>query len=152
MGKKSKAGRPNKYYTHVLPNLEKIEELALTMTEQQIAKTLGIGYTSWKKYKKEYPTIDDHLKKGRTNLVSELKSTLIKKAKGFDYVETETTYEYGKETKKVVKVKYAQPDTGANHLLLKNYDKENWANDPQTLALKREELEIKKKQIEDNNW
>ena len=145
-------GRPNKYYTHVLPNLDKIEQLALTMSEEQIAKTLGIGYTSWKKYKNLYPTINDRIKKGRTQLVAELKSTLIQKARGFMYEETETIYEHGNLVKKVVKNKYAQPDTGATHLLLKNYDKENWANDPQTLQLKREELELKKQQIEANSW
>lgn len=145
-------GRPNKYYTHVLPNLDKIEQLALTMSEEQIAKTLGIGYTSWKKYKNLYPTINDRIKKGRTQLVAELKSTLIQKARGFMYEETETIYEHGREVKKVVKNKYAQPDTGASHSLLKNYDKDNWANDPQALQLKREELEIKKQQIEANLW
>lgn len=145
-------GRPNKYYTHVLPNLDKIEQLALTMSEEQIAKTLGIGYTSWKKYKNIYPTINDRIKKGRTQLVAELKSTLIQKARGFMYEETETIYEHGREVKKVVKNKYAQPDTGATHLLLKNYDKENWTNDPQALQLKREELELKKQQIEANSW
>lgn len=145
-------GRPNKYYTHVLPNLDKIEQLALTMSEEQIAKTLGIGYTSWKKYKNLYPTINDRIKKGRTQLVAELKSTLIQKARGFMYEETESIYEHGNLVKKVVKNKYAQPDTGATHLLLKNYDKDNWANDPQTLQLKREELELKKQQIEANSW
>ena len=34
----------------------------------------------------------------------------------------------------------------ALNLALKNYDKENWANDPQLLELKREELRIQKEQ------
>ena len=34
----------------------------------------------------------------------------------------------------------------------KNYDKENLANDPQLLELKREELRYKKEQDEKNNW
>jgi hypothetical protein len=34
---------------------------------------------------------------------------------------------------------------------LKNYDSEAWANDPQMLKLKREELALKK-ELADNNW
>jgi hypothetical protein len=53
----------------------------------------------------------------------------------------------------------ALPDTNAINLFLKNYDKENWSNDPQQLEIKKqelqmkkEELELKKKEFENNNW
>jgi hypothetical protein len=44
-------GRPNKYYTNIKPRLAEIEKLALTMTEKQIARYLGVGYSSWCDYK-----------------------------------------------------------------------------------------------------
>lgn len=47
---------------------------------------------------------------------------------------------------------YIPPDVAALNLALKNYDKDNWANDPQLLELKREELRYKKEQDEKNNW
>lgn len=148
-------GRPNKYFTHIEPNLDKIEEMALTMSEKQIAKSLGIGITTWKKHKKQYPSISDRLKKGRTDLVQQLKSVLIKKAIGFNYEEKKVvkiTKEDGEEIREETMTKASLPDVAAINLLLKNYDKENWANDPQTLELHKKELELRKKQIEQNLW
>jgi hypothetical protein len=40
----------------------------------------------------------------------------------------------------------------AINLLLKNYDRQNWENDPQALDLRREELELHKKQLELKEW
>ena len=59
----------------------------------------------------------------------------------------------GKESKKIEeKEKYAQPDTGAIHLLLKNLDP-SWHNDDkQTMELKREQTEIMKQKAEAAQW
>lgn len=148
----NKRGRPGKYESHVEPYLDEIKDMALVMTEEQIAETLGIGYTSFRKYKSEYPALMDSLKNGRKQLVFQLKSTLIERAKGFHYKESKVIKEDGVITKEEIYTKFALPDVAANNLLLKNYDPDNWANDPQALKLKREELEIKKKQLEDNDW
>lgn len=148
----NKRGRPGKYESHVEPYLDEIKDMALVMTEEQIAETLGIGYTTFRKYKSEYPALMDSLKNGRKQLVFQLKSTLIERAKGFHYKESKIIKEDGVITKEEIYTKFALPDVAANNLLLKNYDPDNWANDPQALKLKREELEIKKKQLEDNDW
>ena len=75
--------------------------------------------------------------------------------KGFYYTETKTTIrkEGGKEIRTVEKYdKYALPDTGAIHLLLKNCDPE-WRNDDKaTMDLKKQELEIKKQKADENAW
>ena len=42
--------------------------------------------------------------------------------------------------------KVALPDVAALNLCLKNYDPDNWANDPQMLKIKKEELKIKKEE------
>ena len=48
--------------------------------------------------------------------------------------------------------KYAHPDTGAIHLLLKNLDP-NWHNDDaKTIEIKQKQLEIAKEKAEANNW
>lgn len=149
--------RPSKYELHVEPYLDKIQQMALTMTEEQIAETLGISRSSWKRYKGLYEPLRSALKKGRKDLVFELKGALIKKAMGFDYTETSVTKELNIDgdlevTKQEIKKKHMAPDVAAINLLLKNYDKENWANDPQALAIRQQELELQKKKLEDSEW
>ena len=145
-------GRPNKYETNVKPRLKEIEELCLTMTEKQIAKVCGVGYASWCEYKNKYPELTDALKKGRLALVKELKSTLIRKAKGFHYTEKKTIKEKGVVVREEVYEKASLPDVAALNLLLKNYDADNWSNDPQMLKLREKELKLREKQIDNNQW
>lgn len=149
-------GRKSKYESHVLPHLSEIENWCQDYDERQIATgLLGISVSAFEKYKREHPELVDALKKGRQVLVSDLKASLKKKAKGFYYEETKTSIrqEGGKEVKIIEKYKkYAQPDTGAIHLLLKNYDS-TWTNDDQTtIDLKREQLELAKQKAENDNW
>lgn len=148
--------RPCNYEKRIEPYLSEISEMALTMTDEQIAETLGVGYSTFKRYKRDYKTLQDALKSGRKRLVITLKSTLIEKAKGFDYLETKTIKEKVGDKLEVTKVeeykKHASPDVAALNLLLKNYDKDNWANDPQVLELKKKELKLKEQQIKNNEW
>ena len=149
-------GRKSKYESHVLPHLSEIENWCQDYDERQIATgLLGISVSAFEKYKREHPELVDALKKGRQVLVSDLKASLKKKAKGFYYEETKTSIrqEGGKEVKIIEKYKkYAQPDTGAIHLLLKNYDP-TWTNDDQTtIDMKREQLELAKQKAENDNW
>ena len=51
-----------------------------------------------------------------------------------------------------VTTKYMKPDVAATNLLLKNYDKENWANDPQALELRKKELELQERRLENGEW
>lgn len=148
----SKRGRPNKYESNVKPRLDEISKWCLTMTEKQIAKCLGVGYASWNEYKNKYPELLEALKKGREALVNELKSTLIRKAKGFSYSEKKTIKEGGVVVREEIYEKASLPDVAALNLLLKNYDAENWANDPQMLKLREKELELQAKKIEQNEW
>ena len=85
-------------------------------------------------------------------MVIELKSVLIKRAKGFFFEEKKITENPDGTQKIVTTKKYMPPDVASINLLLKNYDKENWSNDPQSLDLKRKELELREKQIENNSW
>lgn len=146
-------GRPNKYFTNVQPNLDKVEQMALTMSEKQIAQTLGVGITAWKEYKKAYPALSDALKKGRQNLVLELQSTLIRRARGFNYEEKkEIKDKSGKVIREEIYTKASLPDIAAIHLLLKNFA-DNWRQDDKaTLDLKREKLELEKQKAESDNW
>lgn len=145
-------GRPKKYFSNIQPYLEEISKMALNMTERQIAEELGVGYTAFNEYKKQYPELNEALKKGRKALVIELKGTLIKKAKGFQYSEKKILKENGEIVREEIYEKASLPDVAAINLLLKNYDKDNWANDPQELELKKKELKLKEKHLEKNDW
>lgn len=145
-------GRKNKYITHVKPYLPEIKEWSQTMTEEQICKKLGVGKSAWSEYKKEYSELSEAIKKGRQDLVIELRSALIKKAIGYEYEERKYyTDETGKKRMEKT-VRYSHPDVAAINLALKNYDRDNWSNDPQMQRIREEELELKKKQVEQNLW
>lgn len=149
-------GRKDRYETQVQPRLSEIPEMVGTMTEEQIAKQLGISRRSFERYKQQHEELRAVLKKGREDLVRDLKMTLKRKAKGFFYTEKKTTVRDSEREGKTVTVetfeKYAQPDTGAIHLLLKNLD-ETWRNDDrETMDLKRQRLEMEKEKNEANNW
>ena len=149
-------GRKSRYETHVLPYLQQIQEWCQDLDERQIAvERLGIAVSTWENYKKKYPELQEALRKGKQQLVGDLKAALKKKAKGYTYEETKTIIrdEGGKKITTIEKYKkYAHPDTGAIHLLLKNLDPE-WTNDDQkTIDLKREQLELAKQKAENDNW
>lgn len=149
-------GRKSKYESHVKPFLTQISEWILDYDEAIIAKEkLGIGVSTFENYKNKYPELREALKNGRLNLVSELKMSLRKKARGYYYEETKEVYkdEDGKITRTTEKYKkYAQPDVGAIHLLLKNLDPE-WTNDDKTtIEIKKQQIEIAKQKAENAEW
>ncbi len=149
-------GRKGKYETHVEPRLHEISKWICTMTEGQIASKLGINQSTFQRYKNKHPELADALVEGIGNLKVELKETLKKKAQGYTYEEEKTTrkIEGGKViaiTKETYK-RYAQPDTGAIHLLLKNID-EDWRNDDKTsVDLKKRQLDLTEKRVEQGEW
>ena len=148
-------GRKNKYESHVKPRLEEIKRWYETLTEEQIAKKLGVSVASFENYKKKYPELKESLQSGREHLIEELRDTLKKKAKGFHYEEKKTIIREvnGQQTKVIEKYeRFSPPDTGAIHLLLKNLD-ESWRNDDKaTMDLKREKLELDKTKAENETW
>ena len=81
-------GRKSRYETHVLPYIDQVRDWIQLLTEDQIAKRLGVGHTSLQKYKKEHQELAQALKEGREELVENLKLTLKKKAQGFYYEES----------------------------------------------------------------
>ena len=152
----AKRGRKSVYDTKIKPRFDDILKwLRNGATEQQIYKNLGITKQTFYTYKKEKMEFFDLLKKGQESLVEQLRGALIKKALGFEYKESKriTKYEDGNEIIQTEEyTKQSLPDVAAANLLLKNYDKENWSNDPRSDDIKREELEIKKKLFDKENW
>ena len=80
----------------------------------------------------------------------------MKKALGFDYTETKTINKMETDgsmsTTTETAHKHALPDVAALNLCLKNYDPENWANDPQALEIKKQELELRREIADRDSW
>ena len=154
-----KRGRKSAYETMIKPRFSDISEwLRSGATDKQIAHNLGVSYSTFNKYKAEKKEFAEILKNGRETLVLQLRGALVKKALGFNYVETSEIKERDVDTgemrvsKVETKMKYAQPDVAALNLCLKNYDADNWANDPQTLKLKEKELELRREIADRDAW
>lgn len=155
----ARTGRKNVYETTIKPRFDDIAKwLQSGATEKQIASNLGVAESTWFKYKAAEQEFSEFLKNGRQKLVIELRGALVNRAMGFHYYEETEVKELDKEinalvtTKKERRKRYAAPDVAALNLCLKNYDKDNWSNDPRADDFKREELEMKKKALEENNW
>lgn len=153
----AKTGRKNAYETIIKPRFNEILEwLKNGATEKQIAENLGVAYSTYLKHKAENVEFSELIKKGRESLVLKLRGTLVKKAFGFQYTEIKKikyTDENGDVKERIEETtKASLPDVAALNLCLKNYDSEEWANDPQMLRIKREELKIKQENADKNNW
>ena len=151
-------GRPSVYEDRIKPYLPKIHEWIQEKSENQIAQILGVSISAWRKYREKHPEFKEALKRGRDDLVKTLYNTLIKKATGFEYTEKKTIKERNPDTgqlevvREEVYTKMALPDVASLNLLLKNYDRDNWANDPQMLEIRKQEIEIQRLKAEENNW
>lgn len=147
--------RKSKWEALILPNLDRIPDMALEMTQGQIADALGVSRSMWDNYKVMHPELAAALDKGKEKLVQQLKDALRRKALGFHYDETKTTQKKtGKNTQVTIEKydRYSPPDIGAIHLLLKNNDPE-WRNDDyETLQLKKKQVEIAQQKADDQTW
>ena len=158
-------GAPSKYETHVKARFTEINKwLSLGATDKEIWNNLGIHKSTFYDYKSKHKEFSDLLKNGRKKPVEEIKAAMLKRATGFQYEETKTVverieYEDGdtivpaRKIRTETTTKTALPDVAAGLVLLKHWDKESgWTTDPQSLELKKKELELKEKQAEENNW
>ena len=92
------------------------------LTEEQIAKNMGISVKTLYNWKTDNLPILQALKKGKEVVDIEVENALLKRALGYEY--DEVTYENGVETKRVTK--QVVPDTTAQIFWLKNRRKQQW--------------------------
>lgn len=137
MSKKKKGGRKSKYQTHVEPKLFEIECWARDgLIDEQIARNLGVAYSTFREYVKKFPALSAALKKGKEVVDYEVENALLKRALGYRYDEVtkelaeKLNEETGKyemvliETKRVTKE--VQPDVTAQIFWLKNRRPDKW--------------------------
>ena len=153
-GKARHSGRKNKYESYVKPYLKEISQWVQTMDEEQIARRLGVGVSTWHAYKNQHPELLDAIKSGRQDLISDIKSALKQRAKGFKYTEKKTYTKIGDNGAAVYEettTKYAPPDVAACNSILQNLDPE-WRRDKALYELRKKEVELKQRLAEANNW
>lgn len=131
------AGGRSKYHSHVEPKLLLVEAWARDGTiDEDIARKLGVAYSTFREYVKKYPALAAALKRGKEVADIEVENALFKRAIGYAYDEvtrearTVLDEETGKpkvimvETKRVTKE--VQPDVTAQIFWLKNRRPDKW--------------------------
>nr|DAS94653.1 MAG TPA: terminase small subunit [Caudoviricetes sp.] len=99
------------------------------LTDEQIAKNIGISPVTLYEWMKKYPNISKSIKKGKAPIDFEVENALFKRAIGYEYEEVETIIEEidGKQRKRIKKIKkVALPETSAMIFWLKNRKPEQW--------------------------
>ena len=111
-------------------NLIRIESWArMGLTDEQIAKNMGVNKTTLYDWIKKFPDISNSIKKGKAPIDFEVENALFKRAIGYEYEEVETIIEEidGKQRKRIKKIKkVALPETSAMIFWLKNRKPEQW--------------------------
>lgn len=118
----------SKYEEYIKDNLILVEGYARDgLTDEQIAYNLGISTTTFYEYKKAYTEFSEALKKGKEVIDRQVENALLKRALGYNYIETTreadengTLYITKEVTKEV------QPDTTAQIFWLKNRKPKEW--------------------------
>lgn len=147
----------------VLENMDKIKEcLKQGMTMRAIAKSLSISPQTLYKYLKSNGFTLDEIKKTRSENVLELENTMFRSAIGYTvkvkkYAKLKRCiYENGKKSDEWEEMQeyeeevYYPPDTTAGIFLLKNWGR--YMNEPEALEIRRQELELRKKELESKVW
>ena len=152
-----KRGRKSVYDTHIAPRLEDIKKWREAgATIENMCDALEISKTTFCKYLNEKEEFANAYKKGKALLVMDLRGELARIARKHT-LETKKQYikqdmETGHKTQYTeITTKEVDGDIAAINLLLKNLD-ENWSNDPQNLALRKQELELRKAIAAANNF
>jgi len=106
------------------------------LTDEQIAKNVGITRSTLNEWKKKYPDISDTLKKNKEIVDFEIENALVKRALGYRYKEitkekvlNPLTSKYELTITKEVE-KEVLPDTTAQIFWLKNRQSKKWREKP----------------------
>lgn len=115
-----------KYETHVLPKLFLVECWARDgVIDEDIAKKLGIAYSTFCDYKSKFSELSEALKRGKEVIDFEVENALLKRALGYSYEEVYTkTNGFETEVKKTIK--HVAGDTTAQIFWLKNRRPDKW--------------------------
>lgn len=96
------------------------------LLEKDIAKKIGIGVTTFEKYKTEYPEFFEALKRGKAPVDFKVENALLKRACG--YITKEKTITKNPDGSQTVQIKEKEvpPDPTSMIFWLKNRKKAEW--------------------------
>lgn len=152
--------RKDSFENIINSSLDKIESMVEQgCTDKEIAIELGIGYSTFRKYKAKSVALKGVIATGKDKLNQEAEKAVFKKATGFHYYEEVPTKvkveklvdgEIITEEKVVIsKVKkYSHPDVNAQKFWLQNKKKASWKNDPHKIDVDKKALKLKEKEVE----
>ncbi len=102
------------------------------LTDEQIADNIGIRRPTLYDWKKKYSDFSDALKKGKEVIDRQVENALLKRALGYEYVETtKELTDLGLTVTKQV-TKQVSPDTTAQIFWLKNRKPKEWRDKKET--------------------
>lgn len=96
------------------------------LTDDQIAKNMGISRSTLNDWRNKYPDISDALKKSKELADREVENALYKRAIGYEYTETKTVISDKDGVKTETVVKQVAPDVTAQIFWLKNRKRDQW--------------------------
>ncbi|MDB8575367.1 helix-turn-helix transcriptional regulator [Turicibacter sanguinis] len=142
-----------KYETHVRNRLSEIEAWAKAgVSDKQIAKNLGIAYSTFRQYVKKYSQLDSVLTKGKQEVDEKVENALLKRALGYTYDEVKETYDGDQLTKRQVVTKHVPADVGAMIFWLKNRRPQDWKSDYHKVKHDEKVLDLREKELEAKAW
>ena len=100
------------------------------LTDEQIAHNLGITTSTLYAWKNRFPEISEALKKGKEVVDVEVENALLKRAKGFAYLEEKQEIDAVGRRTVTRTVKQVAPDVGAAAFWLKNRKPSVWRDHP----------------------
>ena len=96
------------------------------LTDEQIAKNIGINRTTLYDWKKKEVNIADALKKGKEVIDFEVENALLKKALGYTITLKKQKVTKNGDVVDITEEVHVPPDTTAQIFWLKNRKKEQW--------------------------
>lgn len=117
------------------------------LTDEQIAKNMGVAYSTLRVWKEKFQAISASLKKGKEVVDIEVENALLKRALGYEYEEVKREYEFGELSKETVIRKQVVPDTTAQIFWLKNRRPDLW-RDKQDVNVNKK-MEDEKTKLDD---
>lgn len=119
------------------------------LSDEQVARNIGINPDTLYTWKARFPEISDALKKGREVVIREVENALVKRARGFSYIEETRERKYNNRTGEFELVvtksvqKTVPPDVGAIAFYLKNVAPDKW-RDKQNIELSSQQEDMAK--------